>query len=116
MLARTILRKQMDFGAIDVHLSIPCFQMVGRAKWRLATKPLLESGSTMAAVHSRGISLRFSTGDTGSTLVNRRHAATHVALYRRARHRSVSAKHATIAREGLEPFAPERVLPGKFVG
>jgi hypothetical protein len=90
--------------------------MVGRAKWRLATKPLLESGSTMAAVHSRGISLRFSTGDTGSTLVNRRHAATHVALYRRARHRSVRAKHATIAREGLEPFAPERVLLRKFVG
>jgi hypothetical protein len=42
---------------------------------------------------------------TGSTLVNRRHAATHVGLYRRARHRSVRAKHAAIAREGLEPFA-----------
>ena len=38
-------------------------------------------------------------------LVNGRHAATHVGLYRRARHRSVRAKHAAIAREGLEPFA-----------
>jgi hypothetical protein len=38
-------------------------------------------------------------------LVDGRHAATHVALYRRARHRSVRAKHAAIAREGLEPFA-----------
>ena len=40
-----------------------------------------------------------------SGLVDGRHAATHVALYRRARHRSVRAKHAAIAREGLEPFA-----------
>jgi hypothetical protein len=38
-------------------------------------------------------------------LVDGRQAATHVALYRRARHRSVRAKHAAIAREGLEPFA-----------
>src|SRR6266851_7945476 len=38
-------------------------------------------------------------------LVDGRHAATHVALYRRARHRSVRAKHAAIAREGLEPLA-----------
>jgi hypothetical protein len=37
--------------------------------------------------------------------VNRRHAATHVGLYRRARHRSVRAKHAAIAGKGLEPFA-----------
>jgi hypothetical protein len=37
--------------------------------------------------------------------VNRRHAATHVGLYRRTRHRSVGAKHATVARKGVEPFA-----------
>jgi hypothetical protein len=38
-------------------------------------------------------------------LVNGWHATAHVALDRRARHRSVRAKHAAIAREGLEPFA-----------
>jgi hypothetical protein len=52
---------------------------------------------------SGGVSLRFAGGVSG--LVDGRHAATHVALYRRARHRSVRAKHAAIAREGLEPFA-----------
>jgi hypothetical protein len=36
---------------------------------------------------------------------NRRHAAAHVGLYRRARHRSVRAKHAAIAGKGFEPFA-----------
>ena len=52
---------------------------------------------------SGGVSLRLAGGVSG--LVDGRHAATHVALYRRARHRSVRAKHAAIAREGLEPFA-----------
>jgi hypothetical protein len=33
------------------------------------------------------------------------HAATQIALYRRARHGAVRAEHAAIAREGLEPFA-----------
>jgi len=48
------------------------------------------------------VSLRFAGGVGG--LVNGWHTA-HVALYRRARHRPVRAKHAAIAREGLEPFA-----------
>jgi hypothetical protein len=58
-------------------------------------------GMVFAHPSTRGVSL----GDIGSTLVNRRHAATHVGLYRRTRHRSVGAKHATVARKGFEPFA-----------
>jgi hypothetical protein len=50
--------------------------------------------------HSRDVSFRFAGG-----LVNGLHAAAHVGLYRRARHRSVRAKHAAIAGEGFEPFA-----------
>jgi hypothetical protein len=49
-------------------------------------------------------------------LVNRRHAATHVGLYRRARHRSVRAKHAAIAGKGLEPFAAPFAVVEELAG
>ena len=40
----------------------------------------------------------------------------HVALYRRARHRSVRAKHAAIARKGLEPLAASFAVIEKLAG
>ena len=48
--------------------------------------------------------------------MNRRHAATHVALYGRARHRAVRAEHAAIAREGLEPFATALAVIEELAG
>ena len=48
--------------------------------------------------------------------MNLRHAATHVALYRRARHRAVRAEHAAIAREGLEPFATALAVIEELAG
>jgi hypothetical protein len=48
--------------------------------------------------------------------VNGRHAATHVGLYRRARHRSVRAKHAAIAGKGLEPFAAPFAIIEELTG
>jgi len=41
---------------------------------------------------------------------------THVALYRRARHRSVRAKHAAIAGKGLEPFAARFAVVEELAG
>ena len=49
-------------------------------------------------------------------LVNGRHAATHVGLYRRARHRSVRAEHAAIAGKGLEPFAAPFAVVEELAG
>ena len=65
--------------------------------------------------HSCGVSLRFWIGGWGA-LMNRRHAATHVALYGRARHRAVRAEHAAIAREGLEPFATALAVIEELAG
>jgi hypothetical protein len=55
-------------------------------------------------------------GEAGPYLVNRRQAAAHVALYRRTGHRSVRAKHAAIARKGLEPFAASFAVIEKLAG
>jgi hypothetical protein len=49
-------------------------------------------------------------------LVNRQHAAPHVGLYRRARHRSVRAKHAAIAGKGFEPFAAPFAVVEELAG
>src|SRR5882757_8161443 len=48
--------------------------------------------------------------------MNRRHAATHVALYGRARHRAVRAEYAAIAREGLEPFVAALAVIEELAG
>src|ERR1700686_4674311 len=44
------------------------------------------------------------------------HAATQIALYRRARHGAVRAEHAAIAREGLEPFATALAVIEELAG
>ena len=44
------------------------------------------------------------------------HAATQVALYRRARHRAVRAEHVAIAREGLEPLATALAVIEELTG